>query len=146
MPVVGLREDPRQVRYGAVAVAVELRQERFDVVAAGKQDRAEAAFALGVVAQHTYRVGLDRKLAVERRVPAVDVDPVQQAAVAFDHDRRVRVAADERGVDPNLLVPSVEAGTVTCVLRRPAVARSHGRGIHACAGPVPSPAGNAVSP
>ncbi|MCA8017207.1 hypothetical protein [Burkholderia metallica] len=39
MPVVGLREDRRQVRDRTVAGAVAFRRERFDFAAAGKQDR-----------------------------------------------------------------------------------------------------------
>ncbi|MDR0244665.1 MAG: hypothetical protein LBJ65_23955 [Burkholderia sp.] len=60
--------------------------------------REQEVVALGVVAQHAHRVRVDRKIAVERRIPALDGDPVRQPAVALDHDRRVRVASDEHGI------------------------------------------------
>ncbi|WP_155257316.1 MULTISPECIES: hypothetical protein [Burkholderia] len=97
-----------------MAGAIAFRHEGFDLVAAGKY-RAEITLAL--------RIAFDRTIAIKRRVPAFAVDPLQQTAVAPDHDRCERGAAhDEQGfrrAHPVLPFLFVDAGTVTCGLLRP---------------------------
>lgn len=97
-----------------LAGAIGFRHEGFGLVAGGTRDRVDMPPAP--------RIAFDRASAVDRRIRALDVDPLRQTAVAPDRDRRERRAAGEQGFgraprDPVFFF--VDAGTVTCGLLRP---------------------------